>query len=593
MKQSMPDDFIDRVRSQADIVSVVSEYVSLKKRGRDHWGCCPFHQEKSASFSVSPDKGFFYCFGCQAGGDVYRFLMRIEGLSFGDAVKRLAGKMGIALPERERSEAEIRAEREREDVLRANALAKDFYQACLRKSAYGKPGLAYLEKRGLTSDCIESFALGFAPDAWDKMSVALQGKGVSSDVLIRAGLSLPRPQSGVYDRFRNRIMFPIEDIRGRVIGFGGRVMDGGEPKYLNSSETMVFRKKQVLYGIQRAYRHIKDAGRSIVVEGYMDVLALVGQGIPNVVASLGTAFTPEQARMLNHYAPEIYFAYDSDAAGQNATLKALSLIRSGGSVVKVVKLPQGKDPDEFIRKAGVEAFKKQIDGAAGLLEFQIDWVLSTVKYDDLSGKAEVVRQAIPFLSGVDNEIEQGRQLARLAEKLGIDENSIRSELRKVKRGQSQNPALAKTMLRKPDARVVKAEIGLLANLLKDAELFSSIASFLSPDDFREENRRVIAEILWEEYTAGRTVSVEKLTDRLEEPAVQELSRLVMAEVPTADAQAMDDYARSILKARLNDEYEYHRLRADEMMRNGDSEYVQELTEARRILTKINEFFKSQ
>ena len=300
IKYISSDDFVDKLRSQADIVNIVSEYVTLTKKGRNYWGCCPFHQEKTPSFSVAPDKGFFYCFGCQAGGDAFRFLMRIENIGFGEAVKLLAQKLNIPVPENERTEAERQKEKEREAIFHANALARDFFHACLIKSPLGINALAYLVERGISVETAQSLKLGFAPDDWAKLSIALQNRGVLPEILVKAGLSIPRTQEGVYDRFRNRIMFPIEDIRERVIGFGGRVMDGSQPKYLNSPETPVFNKRTVLYNIPRAYRAIKEAGYAIVVEGYMDAIALASNGILNVVASLGTSFTPEQSRLLLH-----------------------------------------------------------------------------------------------------------------------------------------------------------------------------------------------------------------------------------------------------------------------------------------------------
>jgi DNA primase len=480
IKYSASDDFVDKLRAQSDIVAIVSEYVPLKKKGRNYWGCCPFHQEKTPSFSVAPDKGFFYCFGCQAGGDAFRFLMRVENIGFGEAVKLLAQKLNIPVPENERTEAERQKEREREAVFHANALARDFFHACLIKSPLGIHALSYLVERGLMVDTAQSLKLGFAPDDWDKLSTALQKRGVSPDILVKAGLSIPRAQEGVYDRFRNRIMFPIEDIRERVIGFGGRVMDGSQPKYLNSPETPVFNKRTVLYNIPRAYRAIKEEGHAIVVEGYMDAIALATNGISNVVASLGTSFTPEQSRLLLHYSPEIVFAYDSDAAGQNATLRALSIVRSSGAVVKVASFPEGKDPDEVIRKQGADAVKKRIAAAAGLLDFQMDRVLSEADYSDLSGKVSVVNRAVPYLAMSDSAVEVDTHIARLAEKLGIDENSIRSELRRQK-GQKGNVRQTTVQMRRSaDSKQVVAEEFVLRQALERPDCFPVIGASLIP-----------------------------------------------------------------------------------------------------------------
>jgi DNA primase len=398
----------------------------------------------------------------------------------------------------------------------------------------------------------------------------------------------------VYDRFRNRIIFPIEDIRERVIGFGGRVMDDSQPKYLNSPETLVFNKRTVLYNIPRAYRAIKEAGHAIVVEGYMDAIALANNGIPNVVASLGTSFTPEQARLLLHYASEIIFAYDSDAAGQNATLRALSIVRSSGAVVKVASFPAGKDPDEVVRKQGAEAVRARIAAATGLLDFQMDWVLGESPYSDLAGKVSVVNRAVPYLAMSDSAVEVDAHIARLAEKLGIDENSIRSELRR-QRGQKEigRPASVH-MRRNADSKLVVAEEFVLRQVLEHPERFASLRASLTPELFRSGPRRKLAEAVWHSVTGKETPRPENLVQGLDEETVQLLSRLMLNGDQGPDvSQALDDCIRIILLAQLNEEYETHRMQADEMLRRGDLQYVQELTNAQRILTKISDLTKSQ
>ena len=594
MKYSSSDDFVDKLRAQADIVSIVTEYVSLKKQGRNYWGCCPFHQEKTPSFSVAPDKGFFYCFGCQKGGNVFNFLMGVENIGFGDAVKLLAQKLNMPMPERERSEAERQREKEKEDILRANELARDFFYACLVKTAFGKKALSYLQERGLSISQIDTFRLGYAPDAWEKLSAALQGRGVLPETLVKAGLAIARAPEGIYDRFRNRIMFPIEDIRGRVIGFGGRVMDNSQPKYLNSPETQVFNKRAVLYNIHRAYRAIKSTGHAIVVEGYMDAISLAANGIENVVASLGTSFTPEQSRMLQHYAPEIIFAYDGDAAGQNATLRALSIVRSSGAVVKVASFPGGKDPDEVIRKQGADVVRKRISSASGLLDFQMERVLGEAEYADLAGKVAVVGRAVPYLAMADSVVEVDAHIGRLAERLGIDENSIRSELLRQK-GQSAGyrPSVVHVR-RSADSRQVMAEDFILRQSLESAQQFSLIQASLTPEHFQIGPRQILAEAIWQSYADGKMPQPDEMARNLDTETVQLLSRMMLQEETGTEVdQALTDCIKTLLLTKLNEEYELHRLRADEMSRQGDSGYVQELMNAQRIFTKISELTKSQ
>ena len=594
IRYSASDDFIEKLRAQADIVTVVSDYVPLTKKGRNYWGCCPFHQEKTPSFSVAPDKGFFYCFGCQAGGDAFRFLMKIENIGFSEAVKLLAQKMNIPVPEKERSEAERQRDQEREDVFHANALARDFFHACLLKSPLGIYALSYLAERGVSIETAQNLKLGFAPDDWSKLANALQKRGVQPTTLVKAGLAVPRSREGIYDRFRNRIMFPIEDIRERVIGFGGRVMDDSQPKYLNSPESPVFSKKHVLYNISRAYRAIKEAGQAIVVEGYMDAIALDSHGIRNVVASLGTSFTTDQARLIRHYAPEIVFAYDGDAAGQHATLRALSIVRTSGANVKVASFPGGKDPDEVIRKQGVDVVKKHLATAAGLLDFQIEQILKSSNFSDLTGKVSVVNQAVPYLAMSDSAVEVDAHIARLAEKLGIDESSIRSELRRH-RGQTEPLRPATVHVRRSnDSREVVAEEFVLQQLLEQPERFATIAGILSPEYFQSGSRRNLALAIWQNFADEGTFRPETLVGSLDEETVQLLSRLLLKEERGLDgSQALDDCVRIILLARLNAEYEEHRMKADLLLRQGDSQYMQELSDAQRILTKISDLTKMQ
>ena len=594
IKYADSGDFAGKLRAQADIVSIVSEYVSLKKQGRSYVGCCPFHQEKTPSFNVSPEKGLFYCYGCQKGGNVFNFLMGVENIGFGDAVKLLAQKLNVPLPERERSEEERQRERDREDVLRANALAKEFYRVCLLKSGLGKRALDYLTGRGLSLEQVETLGLGYAPDAWSKLAAALQGRGISPEALTKAGLVLPREQEGVYDRFRNRIMFPIEDVRGRTIGFGGRVMDNSQPKYLNSPETLVFNKRRVLFNLHRAYGAIKKAGFAIVVEGYMDAISLSANGVENVVASLGTAFSAEQSRMLLHYAPEIVFAYDSDSAGQNATLRALSIVRSGGAVIKVASFPDGKDPDEVVRRLGVAVAKERISAAVGLLDFQMEQVLQGADISDLAGKVAVVAKAVPYLALSENAVEVDSHIARLAEKLAIDENSIRAELRRHK-GQSANfrPAAVQIRLSR-DSRQHMAEEYILRQSLESQERFALIAESLAPEYFQAGPRRILAEAIWTSYAEKASVDANELMRGLDAEAVQLLSRIMLKDEPGAETeQALSDCVRILVLAKLNEEYELHRLRADEMSRQGNSDFMQELRNAQRIFTKINDITKSQ
>lgn len=595
MKEASFDEFIDRLRSQSDIVNVIAEYVPLKKRGRNYWGCCPFHGEKTPSFSVTPEKGFFYCFGCQAGGNVFNFLMKVENITFFEAAKLLAKKLDIPLPEKEKSERDRELERERAGLLRANTTARDFFHACLTKTGYGKAALEYLASRGIGGDTIAAFQIGFAPPAWDKLVTALTGRGFSADMLVKAGLALPRPTGGgIYDRFRDRVMYPITDLRGQVVGFGGRVMDGSQPKYLNTAETPVFNKRHILYGLDKAYQAIRQTGKAIIVEGYMDLIALQANGIKNAVASLGTAFTPEQAKQLARYASEVCFAYDSDAAGQNATLKALATVRTLGLGVRVVMLPDGKDPDEFIRKHGVEAFRSLVDEAPALLDYQVRRALATTDYSGLEGKVAVVAKVVPALAEAENAVEVNAHIARLAETLAIDEGAIRAELGKfAAQGQkdknvSRGKTIGMTGLSRPAAKTVKAEQELIRLMLEDSAIIPYVQAQLADEDIQGEARKKIINSLFAAYNMGKSPAADSLALTLPAEAAGELSNIMVMDVQLSDVTRMvDDYIRAIREARMKAALEDHRLKAQEYERMGDSKFLQELAEIQRIKDEIN------
>lgn len=592
------EDFIDKLRSEADIASVISEYVPLKKKGRNYWGCCPFHHEKSASFSVTPDKGFFYCFGCQAGGNVFNFLMRIENVGFYDAVKLLAGKLHIALPEKEKSEKDRLREKEVAKVYSVNELARDFFHSCLTKTAYGKPALEYLSARGIDMKVIDRYKIGFAPQAWDKLSTAFLERGVDPDTLLKSGLSAARTTGGggLYDRFRNRVMFPICDVRSRVVGFGGRVLDGSEPKYLNSPETPVFNKKHVLYGFEHAYRAVREAGKAVVVEGYMDLIAAQTAGYQNVVASLGTAFTPEQAKLLLKHANEIIFAYDSDAAGQNATMRALETAKTLGAAVKIISIPDGKDPDDFIRKHGEAAFGQLIGNALGLVDYQIQRLLASIDYSGLEGKLTIIAQAMPVLASSDNDVEINTHITRLSDTLSVDEGAIRSEFQKyvrihkkdknVKIGNNIN--IAKISGR-PAQAAVSAERQIIRMMCYDSAIIPYVREELSESDFRDPVRQEIINSLFNAYNMKNIVDPAVLATAMSEAAGAELSHIMLADNPQGGdiTKIVDDCLRTICLTRLNEQYEQQRVKVEELERVGDSRCLQELAEMQRIKDEIN------
>lgn len=594
MKDAVYDDFIERLRSESDIVSIISEYVPLSKKGRNYWGCCPFHKEKTPSFSVTPDKGFFYCFGCQSGGNVFNFLMKVENILFMDAVKVLARKMNIPVPERSKSDEERRREQEMSQLYKANQLARDFFHACLTKTAYGAEARDYLMSRRITPDIINQFQLGFAPPFWDKLIRSLSVRNLSTDLLIKAGLAITRENGGSYDRFRNRIMFPIIDLHGQVVGFGGRVLDQAQPKYLNSPETLIFNKRSMLYGLNLAARSIKDKNQAIIVEGYMDMIACYAAGIENVVASLGTAFTQDQAKILLRLAKELVFAYDNDIAGQNATVRALSMVRAMGASVRVVMLKGGKDPDECIGNNGADAFTALVREAPDLLDYQIQIALANENLATLEGKIRAVDKAVTALSLSNNAVEVNAHVARLAQTLSLDETAIRSELRKhvrmnkkdksVNIGQNINKAM---MENRTNMATIMAERHIIRVLLDEPELGKDVFTYLLDEDIQDPNRREIMNSILLAYNMGKPISPAVVGATLSESACAELSSIVVMDNDYKEAsRTAADCVKTLRLARLKDLYEKHRLQADEYERMGDSRFLQELAESQRIKDEI-------
>jgi len=451
----IPEDIIAEIKNAADIVDIVSELVALKKAGQNHIGLCPFHSEKTPSFTVSPTKQIFHCFGCGAGGNVFRFLMKHQGLSFPEAVRTLAGRYGIDLPEREMSPAERQRMDELDKIRRANQIAGSFYQRCLTESRIGLDALSYLERRGLDRAAIDRYQLGFAPAGWDNLSTLFTRKQVPLTVAEKTGLIVPRKNSsGYYDRFRERVMFPIFNTAGSLIGFGGRVLDDALPKYMNSPESPVYNKRRSLYGINWARNRCREQKAVYIVEGYLDMLKLHINGIENSVATLGTALTPEHIRMLKGCVGEgrMILVYDSDQAGLNAAHRSLDLFlkehadfrkgdvfRDKNADTRIMILPEGHDPDSFISQEGREAFLDNAQTAPGLVTFLFDMA---VKRHGMSteGKIKIVADLSGTLAVINDQVARSLYVRELAERLNIDENAILAKIREsVDRGRQPRP----------------------------------------------------------------------------------------------------------------------------------------------------------
>jgi DNA primase len=497
-----PEELIEEIRINNDIEDVVSEYIKMEKKGKDYFGLCPFHKEKTPSFSVSPSKQIFYCFGCGKGGNVFHFIMNIENLEFIDAVKLLADRAKIQLPE-EGSKEEVEKARLKKEILDINAEAARFFFNNLNSSR-GKEARHYLEKRAISSNTIKKFGLGYSIKEWDELYKYLKSKGYSEYAIVKSGLVLPRKSGGCYDRFRNRIIFPIFNIRGNVIGFGGRVIDSSLPKYVNSPETVVYNKSKSLYALNFAKN--SNEKRLLLVEGYMDVISLHQSGIINTVAPLGTALTESQGRLLKKYADEIIIAYDSDAAGQAATMRSLGLLYDIGCNVKILVIPGSEDPDGFVRKNGADEFKKLIESAVSLVEYKIKKLREQINTETTDGKIRFLNKISDILAKIDNNVEREMYIKKMAGEYEITEESLYSEVyRRIKRKNGFKPAaLYANKFRKLKKEGVKElqeekhindERFLLALLCKDNSVYNLVKDKINIEFFTDPENRQIASVV--------------------------------------------------------------------------------------------------
>jgi len=426
----IPEDTIQVIRDRVDIVDLVGRHVSLKKAGRSFKGLCPFHQEKTPSFIVSPDRGTYHCFGCGEGGNAFAFLMRHENLTFPEAARSLAAELGIEIPESGGGDRGLS-----EQIFRANAVAQEFYRASL-SSSLGKGAVAYLERRGLDPETVEHFEIGFAPDRWDGAVGALAKERIAASVGQQAGLLKERERGGHYDLLRGRITFPIRDVRGRVVGFGGRALgEGQEPKYLNTPESPVFRKREAFYGFPKSLEPIRQRERAVVVEGYFDLIALQRAGVAEVLATCGTALTEEHARNLRRRTRNVVLLFDGDEAGQRAILRALEVLLPQGLRVSAVALPAGEDPDDFLARQGAEALAGLIEAAGPALDLAIGRAVSagcTTPWE----RADAVAAVVPLLAAIPEPVERGEFARRLAMAAGTEAADVEAALRRAVRRES-------------------------------------------------------------------------------------------------------------------------------------------------------------
>ncbi|OPX87090.1 DNA primase [Pelotomaculum sp. PtaB.Bin117] len=485
------DELIETVRLQSDIVEVVSRYVQLKKKGKYFTGSCPFHQDSTPSFTVTPDKQIFHCFGCNTGGNVFKFLMLKENLTFVEAVSQLAQQAGIAIPVNE-SPHEREKEHRWSRLRQINSLAMDyFFNICQRHDA-AAGARKYLTGRGLSREILERFQVGYALPGWDSLLSHLKGKGYQSQEVAEAGLAIKTEKGKYYDRFRQRIILPVWDAAGRVVGFGGRVLDQSLPKYINTPETALFNKGRLLYGLHQARSAIREKGYVIIMEGYMDVITAHHYGITNAVASLGTSLTRDQGKLMMNYNRNIVLAYDADAAGVAATMRSLDLLQELGCLVRVVKIPDGKDPDEFLRKHGYQPWENLIDQAPSLIEYKLQQAFNNRPVKTVSDKLEIMHQVFPSVAGLKSEVEVEESLKAITRFLNSSPEAVRGEFKRFKaiKGKkwSNTDDIVKIKhnrindTKKASARE-KAEAGLLRLILEEPSLVAIVMEKLGPVPF--------------------------------------------------------------------------------------------------------------
>ena len=535
------DEVIEEVRAKNDIVDVISGYVRLQKKGSSYFGLCPFHNERSPSFSVSRQKQMYYCFGCGAGGNVFTFLMEYENYSFVEALKYLADRGGVELPEQEYSkEAKERADT-RAVLLEINKLAARYYYVQL-KQEQGAHALSYLKNRELSDDTIQAFGLGYSNKYSNDLYQYLKSKGYQSEILIKAGLVSVDERQGVYDKFWNRVMFPIMDANSRVIGFGGRVMGDGKPKYLNSPETVIFDKSRNLYGLNRARSSRKPY--FLLCEGYMDVIALHQAGFTNAVASLGTALTPGHASLIKRYVQEVYLTYDSDEAGTKAALRAVPILKDVGITARVIRMEPYKDPDEFIKNLGAEAFEERIGKARNGFMFSLEVLERSYDLHTPEGKTDFMREAARRLTQFEEEIERNNYIEAVAEAYHVGIGDLKNLVGKVaiQAGlavPAKRPKPVNQQQKGKEDGIRKSQKILLTWMIEDESVFRQIRPYLSPSDFSGELYRTVAELLYGQYETGDVNPariMNHFTDEEEHREVAGLFHTKIRELTTAKEQ---------------------------------------------------------
>ncbi len=552
------DELIDEVKNNNDIVDIVSQYVALKRSGRNYFGLCPFHNEKSPSFAVSPDKQIFHCFGCGVGGNVIHFISKIEGLNFRESLELLAEKANITLPKLE-SIGDNKTQELKDKIYQINKEAAYFYHENLYKPS-AKPAQEYVKKRKLNNATLKSFIIGYSGN-FDELYKFLKSKGFSDEAILASDLVNRNDRGQYIDRFRHRLMFPIQDVRGRIIAFGGRVLDDSKPKYINSPENLVYSKGRNLFGLFNAKKG--DTKKILIVEGYMDVISLHQRGITNVVASLGTALTEAQGRLLRRSSEQVILGYDADGAGQEAIMRGLDILKNLGCDVRVLQISGAKDPDEYVTKFGPDRLKKCIDNAISLVEFKVKALKKNLNLDNTGDKIKFLNEVAKILSKVENSMEQEIYIEKISKDYNISKESIYSEIKKILYPKNTSSKILEkrniqyNAPKKEDNNVSKERLNrentIIAMLIMfNSKVYSKIKNKIKVEDFKSETNRTILSRLYEEYEKGATEIYDVLSLFENEEQINHITEIMAKDYGITDVEkGVDDilntYERENLK----------------------------------------------
>ena len=532
MTKIFSETIINDILDRSNIVEVISSYLPLKKTGRNYKTTCPFHAEKTPSFIVSADKQIFHCFGCGVGGNALTFVMQYEKVNFREALEILAQRSGIPLPEPEKDEYQRTKDDLKKNLYSLYERCAKFYHANLMNAPEAQEARAYLQRRGITKETAQQFNLGYAKTGWDTLITTLRQEGVNLSLIDKSGLVVSKEDGGYYDRFRNRIIFPIVDIKDRVIGFGARVLDDALPKYINSPESPIYSKGKTLFGLNKTRDFIRTADCGIVVEGYLDLIIPFEAGVKNTVASLGTALTIDQIHLIKRYTTNVVMLYDPDTAGELATLRALEMFIKEDVNVKIACLPKGEDPDSFIRKFGGEALLKVLTEAFPIFDYKLNYLLSKYQAHTTAGKDKIVREILPTIKKFQNHTTRAEYVRITAERLRLDEKALWEDLHRVKDDDYESSEVESSAVDHYKLNEIPITERMLVKLMLDEiHLVDQLRTMIDPSDFMEEKLRKIVQFIFDFFTQGRECKPNILMNYLgDEEAINIIAELATLEI---------------------------------------------------------------